>query len=86
MSSLIDIYSKCGSLGVGRVVFYIMGNEQDYVLWNTIFSALAQHGCGKEAIHMYNDMLRSGVKPDRITFIVVLDACSHSGLVEEGGA
>ncbi|XP_028077651.1 pentatricopeptide repeat-containing protein At2g21090 [Camellia sinensis] len=84
VSSLIDMYSKCGCLGVGRQVFDIMGNKQDYVLWNTMISALAQHGCGEEAIQMYNDMVRSGVKPDRITFVVILNACSHSGLVEEG--
>ncbi|XP_052191911.1 pentatricopeptide repeat-containing protein At2g21090 isoform X2 [Diospyros lotus] len=84
VSSLIDMYSKCGSLGVSRLVFDIMGNKQDYVLWNTMLSALAHHGCGEEAAKMYDDMVRSGVKPDRITLVVMLNACSHSGLVQEG--
>ncbi|GFS42784.1 pentatricopeptide repeat (PPR-like) superfamily protein [Actinidia rufa] len=84
VSSLIDMYSKCGSLVVGRRVFDIMGNKQDYVLWNTMLSALAQHGCGEEAKQMFDDMVRSGVKPDRITYVVILNACSHSGLVQEG--
>ncbi|KAH7574912.1 hypothetical protein JRO89_XS02G0021100 [Xanthoceras sorbifolium] len=84
VSSLIDMYAKCGSLEVGRRVFYLTDNKQDPVLWNTMISALAQHGYGEEAIEMFDDMVRSGVKPERITFVVVLNACSHSGLVQEG--
>ncbi|XAR72717.1 hypothetical protein NMG60_11019453 [Bertholletia excelsa] len=84
VSSLIDMYSKCGDLGAGRRVFDIMADKHDCVLWNTIISALAQHGHGEEAIQVYDDMVRSGVKPNRITFVVFLNACSHSGLVEEG--
>lgn len=84
VSSLIDMYSKCGMLEAGCRVFYLMGNRQDVVLWNTMISALAQHGHGEEAMGMFNDMVKSGLKPDRITFIVILSACSHSGLVQEG--
>ncbi|OVA19852.1 Pentatricopeptide repeat [Macleaya cordata] len=84
VSSLIDMYSKCGCLVVGKRVFDLMGNKQDVVLWNTMISALAQHGLGEEAIRMFLDMVRSGMKPDRITLVVILSACSHSGLVEEG--
>ena len=84
VSSLIDMYSKCGSLGIGRKVFDIMGDKLDVVLWNTIISALAQHGCGEEAIQMLDDMVRSGAKPDKITGVVILNACSHSGLVQQG--
>ena len=84
VSALIDMYSKCGSLGIGRKVFDLMGNKLDVVLWNTIISALAQHGCGEEAIQMLDDMVRSGAKPDKITFVVILNACSHSGLVQQG--
>ncbi|CAI0445201.1 unnamed protein product [Linum tenue] len=60
-----------------------MGVEKDVVLWNTMLSALAQHGRGEEAIHMVDEMICSGVKPNRITLIVLLHACSHSGLVQE---
>ncbi|XP_021810365.1 pentatricopeptide repeat-containing protein At2g21090 [Prunus avium] len=84
VSSLIDMYSKCGDLGAGRRVFKLMGDKQDTVLWNTLISALAQHGNGIEAMQMFEDMIRSGVKPDRTTVVVILNACSHSGLVQEG--
>ncbi|TQD84087.1 hypothetical protein C1H46_030356 [Malus baccata] len=84
VSSLIDMYSKCGDLGAGRCVFKLMGDKQDTVLWNTLISALAQHGNGIEAMGMFEEMVRSGVKPDRTTFVVILNACSHSGLVQEG--
>ncbi|KAK9287415.1 hypothetical protein L1049_015836 [Liquidambar formosana] len=84
VSSLIDMYSKCGSLEVGWRVFNLMGNKQDIVLWNTMVSALGQHGCGEEAMRVFDDMVRSGLKPDRISLVVILNACSHSGLVQEG--
>ncbi|CAK9162083.1 unnamed protein product [Ilex paraguariensis] len=84
VSSLIDMYSKCGSLGVGQQVFDMMGNKQDVVLWNTMISAYAQHGYGEDGIIMFVGMVRSGVQPDRITFVVILNACSHSGLVQKG--
>ncbi|KAI3446236.1 hypothetical protein Pfo_002901 [Paulownia fortunei] len=84
VSSLIDMYSKCGSLEVAKRVFDTMENKQYVVLWNTMISALAHHGCGKQAIKIFADMVRLGVKPDRVTFLVLLNACSHSGLVQEG--
>ncbi|KAK4339588.1 hypothetical protein RND71_041050 [Anisodus tanguticus] len=82
LSSLIDMYSKCGSLEVARRVFAY--NEHDVVLWNTMLSALAQHGMGEEAIEMFFKMVKVGVKQNRITFVVLLNACSHSGPVQEG--
>ncbi|KAF9595907.1 hypothetical protein IFM89_006188 [Coptis chinensis] len=84
VSSLIDMYSKCGSLGVGRSVFDQMDDKLDIVLWNTMLSTLAQHGLGDECIHLFHHMQRLGTKPNRITLVVILNACSHSGLVDEG--
>lgn len=84
LSSLIDMYSKCGNLGAARQVFKLLGDKQDTVLWNTMMSALAQHGHGIETLQMFEDMVGSGVKPVTTTFVVILNACSHSGLVLEG--
>ncbi|KAL2460066.1 Pentatricopeptide repeat-containing protein [Abeliophyllum distichum] len=83
LSSLIDMYSKCGSLEVGKRVFDTVENK-NVVLWNTMITSLAQHGCGEQATKMFADMVKLGMKPDRVTFLVLLNACSHSGLVQEG--
>ncbi|XP_077231154.1 pentatricopeptide repeat (PPR-like) superfamily protein [Tasmannia lanceolata] len=84
VSTLIDMYSKCGSLEASRRVFDCLGKNQDVVSWNTMIAALAQHGRGVEAIQLFEEMVRVGVNPNDITFVVIFTACSHSGLVNEG--
>lgn len=83
-SSLVDMYSKCGCLEAARLVFRCTTSKHNLVLWNTMISALAQHGQGREAIQLYTKMVRLGIKPDDTTFIVVLQACYISSLTEEG--
>ena len=53
ISSLIDMYSKCDSLKVSKSIFYLTNNKKDPVLWNTMISALAQHGHGEHAVKMF---------------------------------
>lgn len=84
VSSLIDMYTKCGNLETAFQVFNFSNNKEDVVLWNTMISAFAQHGRGAKAICMFGNMVSYGVKPNRITFVVLLNACSHSGLLQEG--
>ncbi|KAL3529743.1 hypothetical protein ACH5RR_009065 [Cinchona calisaya] len=84
VSSLVDMYSKCGCLELAKHVFNVVGEKQDVILWNTLLSAFAQHGSGEKAINLFAEMVRVGVRPDRITFLILLSACSHSGLVQEG--
>ncbi|XP_076910214.1 pentatricopeptide repeat-containing protein At2g21090-like [Bidens hawaiensis] len=84
VSSLIDMYSKCGNLALGQLVFELTRDKTNTILWNTMISALAQHGHGEQAINLFSDMVNSQVKPDRITFVVILNACSHSGIVNDG--
>ncbi|KFK23944.1 hypothetical protein AALP_AAs47289U000400 [Arabis alpina] len=84
ISSLIDMYSKSGSLEASERVFNLCNDKQDCVLWNTMISALAQHGLGRKALLMLDDMIKIRVHPNRTTLVVILSACSHSGLVEEG--
>lgn len=82
-NSLIDMYVKCGSVEDGSRVFGRM-IERDWVSWNTMIMGHAQNGYASEALEIYRKMLSSGVKPDHVTMIGVLCACSHAGLVEEG--
>ncbi|XP_058086532.1 pentatricopeptide repeat-containing protein At1g08070, chloroplastic-like [Magnolia sinica] len=82
-NSLIDMYSKCGQIDVAHRIFYGMP-EKDIVSWNTMINGLALHGLGVQALDQFSIMLMSGIRPDDITFIGVLSACSHAGLVLEG--
>nr|GMD29967.1 pentatricopeptide repeat-containing protein At3g16610 [Ipomoea batatas] len=82
-NALIDMYSKCGKVELARLVFERM-YTRDVVSWNAMISGYGIHGRGREAILVFNDMLTVGQKPDEITFISLLFACSHSGLVAEG--
>ncbi|XP_022727273.1 pentatricopeptide repeat-containing protein At2g13600 [Durio zibethinus] len=82
-NSLIDMYMKCGSVEDGDQVFKNM-MERDWVSWNALIVGYAQNGYGNKALELFKNMLESGEKPDHVTMIGVLCACSHSGLVEEG--
>eukprot|EP01018_Ginkgo_biloba_P031701 Gb_03137 [translate_table: standard] len=82
-SALVDMYAKCGSVVDARRVFDKIP-EQDNVSWTAMIAGYAHHGLGKEALQFFEQMKRSGIKPNNITFISVLSACSHAGLVDEG--
>ncbi|XP_020205228.2 pentatricopeptide repeat-containing protein At4g33990 [Cajanus cajan] len=80
---LIDMYGKCGRLEDAMSLFYEIPRETS-VPWNAIISSLGIHGHGEEALQLFKNMLSEGVKADHITFVSLLSACSHSGLVDEG--
>lgn len=82
-SALVRMYAKCGEIGVAREMFDL-SEQKDLVSWNGMIASYAHHGCGKEALHLFEEMLREGFKPDDVTYVGLLSACSHSGLVDEG--
>ncbi|KAJ3708836.1 hypothetical protein LUZ61_012541 [Rhynchospora tenuis] len=82
-SSLVDTYAKCGLLEYAKKMFDEM-IEKNIVSWNALICAYAQNGKGKKAIEMFERMVTLGLKPESVSFLSVLNACSHSGLVEEG--
>ncbi|KAJ3681066.1 hypothetical protein LUZ60_015555 [Juncus effusus] len=82
-NSLIDMYAKCGRIELARKVFDRMYNR-DVISWNTMILGYGIHGLGKEAISLFCEMKNEGFKCDDITFICLISACSHSGLVNEG--
>ncbi|KAK9089990.1 hypothetical protein Sjap_023167 [Stephania japonica] len=82
-TALIDMYSKCGSLEAAKRVFHGM-EEKSVATWNSIITSLGVHGRGKEALALFAQMEKAKVVPDAITFVGVLCACVHTGLVEEG--
>ncbi len=82
-SSLVDMYAKCGSMEDGWTAFNKMPSR-NVVTWNAILRGCAMNGHGNEALKHFEHMCEEGVQPDDITFICLLSACSHAGLVDEG--
>ncbi|KAK3231739.1 hypothetical protein Dsin_003620 [Dipteronia sinensis] len=82
-NALITMYARCGVVEAANCLFHTMP-WVDSVSWNAMIAALGQHGRGAQAIEHYEQMLKEGILPDRITFLTVLSACSHAGLVEDG--
>ncbi|XP_071730416.1 pentatricopeptide repeat-containing protein At1g31430 [Rutidosis leptorrhynchoides] len=82
-TALIDMYAKCGSIEKSLDVFYSL-REKDTASWTSIICALSLNGKTCKALELFHEMKKCGFKPDDITFIGVLNACSHGGLVEEG--
>jgi pentatricopeptide repeat protein len=80
---LVDMYAKCGSTEDAWRVFNKMPS-QNAVTWNAILGGCAMHGHGREALKYFEQMCKEGVQPDDITFVCLLSACSHAGLVDEG--
>ncbi|ERN01442.1 hypothetical protein AMTR_s00002p00267090 [Amborella trichopoda] len=82
-SALITMYCKCGSVEHAKKVFKL-ARERDVLIWTAMISGLAFHGYGTDALGLFSQMQNVGLKPNEVTFIGVLAACSHSGMVSEG--
>ncbi|ESQ54128.1 hypothetical protein EUTSA_v10024455mg [Eutrema salsugineum] len=82
-TALIGMYAKCGSIAEARRLFDLMPKKNE-VTWNTMISGYGLHGQGHEALNIFSEMLNSGIAPTPVTFLCVLYACSHAGLVKEG--
>eukprot|EP00257_Ricinus_communis_P008173 XP_002525463.2 pentatricopeptide repeat-containing protein At1g09220, mitochondrial [Ricinus communis] len=84
-NSIIDTYAKCGCIvSASRFFEEISVERKNLVSWTSIISGFAMHGMGQEAVKRFENMERTGLKPNRVTFLSVLNACSHGGLVAEG--
>ncbi|KAK1430207.1 hypothetical protein QVD17_12779 [Tagetes erecta] len=82
-STMIDMYAKCGRLQSAWTVF-MQSKIQNVVLWTAIICCYASHGDGREAVRLFEMMVNEGIKPNEVTFVAVLTACSHAGLIDEG--
>ncbi|PKA61525.1 Pentatricopeptide repeat-containing protein [Apostasia shenzhenica] len=82
-NALLDMYCKCGSLEEANFIFQRM-LEKDVISWSTMISGLAQNGQSLEALKLFKLMKAEGPKPNYITIVGVLFACSHAGLVDDG--
>ncbi|KAG9459917.1 hypothetical protein H6P81_004425 [Aristolochia fimbriata] len=83
-SALVDMYSKCGCIDDALQVFNKLQRKEPSA-WNSIISGFASHGFGREACCIFTIMKEeSSIHPNDITFVAILNACSHAGLVDEG--
>ncbi|XP_057970640.1 putative pentatricopeptide repeat-containing protein At3g15130 [Malania oleifera] len=82
-NALMDMYSKCGSLGDAHMVFIKMG-KHDVVSCATMITGFGLHGKGREALEILEESTSEGLKPNEVMFLGCLSACSHGGLVDEG--
>ncbi|XP_043703407.1 pentatricopeptide repeat-containing protein At4g21065-like [Telopea speciosissima] len=82
-SALIDMYSKCGMVDEAIQVFERMP-QRNVVAFSAVIVGLAMNGRGLEAIRIFEHMRFQGLIPNDITFVGVLCACCHAGLVDEG--
>ncbi|WCJ44027.1 Pentatricopeptide repeat-containing protein At1g34160 [Euphorbia peplus] len=83
-NAVIDMYAKCGFSDKAYSVFKSMTCGKSLITWNTMIMAFAMHGDGNEALQLFRKMGQSGINPDAVSYLGVLCACNHAGLVEEG--
>ncbi|XP_051146663.1 pentatricopeptide repeat-containing protein At3g62890-like isoform X2 [Andrographis paniculata] len=82
-TTLIDMYMKCGSVESAMNVFYGM-EETGVSSWNAVILGLAMNGRVEQSLLMFETMKKRKVVPNEVTFVAVLGACRHMGLVQEG--
>lgn len=82
-TSLIDMYSKCGSIKSALTVFQAISRKK-LGHWTAIIVGLGMHGRANHALELFSEMCETGMQPHAITFLGVLNACSHAGLVDSG--
>lgn len=83
MTALVDAYAKCGSVHTARKLFDMIG-EKHVTTWNAMIDGYGTHGFGIEAVELFEVMQKGPVKPNEVTLLCIISACSHSGFVEKG--
>ncbi|XP_027345418.1 putative pentatricopeptide repeat-containing protein At5g37570 [Abrus precatorius] len=83
IAALLDMNAKCGNMERALKLFEEMP-KRDLVSYCSMIQGLSIHGHGEEAVDLFNRMLMEGLTPDEVAFTVILTACSHAGLVDEG--
>ncbi|KAJ0969360.1 hypothetical protein J5N97_022237 [Dioscorea zingiberensis] len=82
-NALVDMYSKSGRISVAKRVFDMM-SDRDGISYTSLIAGFGMQGDGQSAVELFEDMIEYGIKPDHVSMVAILSACSHSGLVSEG--
>lgn len=82
-NALINMYAKCGCVEAAHQIFTEIPIK-DSISWGTLIDGYGLHGCGEQAVQLFHEMQKTGVEADQVTFLSLLSACNHAGLVKEG--
>ncbi|KAA8539696.1 hypothetical protein F0562_026388 [Nyssa sinensis] len=82
-NALIDMYIKCGYLKYAKHIFRNM-SQRNLVTWNSMIAGYGIHDECLHAISLFDEMRKSGIRPDAVTFLSLISSCNHSGLIDEG--
>ncbi|KAK7363271.1 hypothetical protein VNO77_05407 [Canavalia gladiata] len=82
-NALMDMYAKCGNMRDAHMVFDNM-REKDVASWNIMITGYGMHGYGDDALDTFSRMCQARMVPNEISFVGLLSACSHAGMVKEG--
>ncbi|KAK9668902.1 hypothetical protein RND81_13G094800 [Saponaria officinalis] len=82
-TALVDLYSKWGRIDDARNLFDKMSSK-NVISWNALIAGYGNHGQGEKAVELFEKMVREGMRPNHVTFLAVLSACSYSGLSDHG--
>ncbi|KAL1204680.1 putative pentatricopeptide repeat-containing protein [Cardamine amara subsp. amara] len=82
-NALISMYARCGNLAKARAVFDIIP-VKSLVSWTAMIGCYGMHGMGETGLRLFDDMIKRGIRPDGTVFVMLLSACSHSGLTDKG--
>ncbi|XVF45405.1 hypothetical protein PTKIN_Ptkin02bG0203000 [Pterospermum kingtungense] len=89
-SSLIEMYGKCGLVVEALQVFSLAGlrlggeKRRDVVLWTSILGVYGRNGHFEKVVSLFKQMLKEGIKPDKVAFVTVISACGHTGQIRLG--
>ncbi|KAL2902605.1 Pentatricopeptide repeat-containing protein DOT4 chloroplastic [Bienertia sinuspersici] len=81
-TALVDFYCKCGSIADAQIIFLDIPSH-NLAAWNAMIMGFAQHGYYNEVLSLFKEITELGFKPDEITYLGILQACCHAGLVNE---
>ena len=81
-NTLVDMYARCGALTKAQQVFNKL-RVQDVISWTSLMSGYAQLGDSENVFIIFDRMLGEGISPDKISFLVVLTACTRKGLLDK---
>ncbi|KAM7500083.1 hypothetical protein LguiA_024497 [Lonicera macranthoides] len=82
-TSILNMYIRCGNISFAKICFDRMVGK-DLVTWTSMIEGYGTHGLGIESLDLFDRLVEERIEPNSVTFLSLLSACSHSGLLTEG--